>query len=67
MLVFQRSKNQEIVIAAGTPDQVVITVVELRDGKVRIGVTAPNQTTVHRGEVWEAIHPDKPLHEPAPF
>ena len=51
MLVLSRKKNESIVIS----DNVVITVVEIRDGKVRIGIEAPREVSVHRKEVYEAI------------
>ena len=51
MLVLWRHKNQCIDIG----DNIVITVVEIRDGKVRLGITAPKDVKVHRREVTEAI------------
>jgi carbon storage regulator len=36
-------------------DGISISVVDLREDKVRIGVTAQRTTSVHRLEVWEAI------------
>lgn len=51
MLVLSRKKNESIVIR----DDIVITVVEIRRDKVRIGIEAPKEVTVHRREVYEAI------------
>lgn len=51
MLVLSRKKNESIVIM----DSIVITVVELRGDKVRIGVQAPSNIPVHRHEVYLAI------------
>ena len=51
MLVLQRKKNESIVIG----DDIVITIVEVRDGKVRLGIEAPKDVAVHRREVYEAI------------
>lgn len=51
MLVLSRKKNESIVIN----DNIVITVVEVRGDKVRLGVVAPKDVTVHRQEVFEAI------------
>ena len=51
MLVLSRKKNESIVIG----DNIVITVVEVRGDKVRLGIEAPKEVTVHRREVYEAI------------
>lgn len=54
MLVLSRMKNECIVIG----DHVVITVVELRGDKIRLGIDAPRDIPVHRQEVQEAIDRD---------
>lgn len=51
MLVLSRKKNESIVIR----DDIVITVVDVRGDKVRLGIEAPREVTVHRREVYEAI------------
>lgn len=51
MLVLSRHWNERIVIG----DDIVITVVEIRGDKVRLGIEAPIQVPVHRQEVYEAI------------
>ena len=51
MLVLSRKKSESIVIN----DDVVITVVEIRGDKVRLGIQAPRNVPVHRKEVIEAI------------
>ena len=51
MLVLSRHRNQQIVIG----DDIVITVVEIRGDKVRLGIDAPPQVPVHRHEVWQAL------------
>jgi len=51
MLVLSRKKNESIVI----DDRVVITVVEVRGDKVRLGIQAPREIPVHRSEVLAAI------------
>ena len=45
-------KNESIVINS----DIVITVVEIRGDKVRLGIVAPKDVPVHREEVYEAIH-----------
>jgi carbon storage regulator len=59
MLVLSRKKNESIVIN----NDIVITVVEIRGDKVRLGIEAPKDVPVHRQEVYEAIHGTK---APAP-
>jgi carbon storage regulator len=51
MLILSRKKNDVIRIN----DDIVLTVVEIRGDKVRIGIDAPSNVTVHRGEVYDAI------------
>jgi carbon storage regulator len=51
MLVLSRSRDDSIVIN----DNIVITVVEIRGDKVRLGIEAPIEIPVHRQEVYEAI------------
>lgn len=51
MLVLSRKKDEVIVIG----DNIVITIVDIRGDKVRLGITAPNDVAVHRQEVYEAI------------
>jgi len=63
MLVLSRKKNESIVIN----NDIVITVVEIRGDKVRLGIEAPKDVPVHRQEVYEAIHGVKaPTPTPAP-
>ncbi|MDY3559668.1 carbon storage regulator CsrA [Gemmata sp. JC673] len=52
MLVLSRKKNESIVIN----NDIVITVVEIRGDKVRLGIAAPKDVPVHRQEVYDAIH-----------
>ncbi len=51
MLVLSRKVNESIRIG----DNVTITVVAIRDGKIRIGIDAPKDTPVHRQEVYALI------------
>ena len=51
MLVLSRKKNESIVIN----DQIVVTVIEVRGDKVRLGIEAPKEVPVHRREVYVKI------------
>ena len=52
MLVLTRQRDEAILIG----DQITITVVDVRGEKVRIGISAPKTVSVHRKEVYDAIH-----------
>lgn len=51
MLVLSRKRNESIVI----DDKIVITVVDIRGDKVRLGIEAPKDVPIHRSEVYEAL------------
>jgi carbon storage regulator len=51
MLVLSRQRDQSIIIG----DRIVVTVVDVRGDKVRLGIDAPGEVPVHRREVYEAI------------
>lgn len=51
MLVLSRKINETIIIN----DNIVITVVDIRGDKVRLGIDAPKDVPVHRKEVHDAI------------
>ena len=51
MLVLSRKKNESIMIG----DSIVITIVEVRGDRVRLGIEAPPEVPVHRREVYEAL------------
>jgi carbon storage regulator len=51
MLVLSRKKDESIIIN----DHIRVTIVEIRGDKVRLGIDAPKDVTVHRREVYEAI------------
>ena len=55
MLVLSRKKNESIVIN----NDITIVVVEIRGDKVRLGIDAPRDVSVHREEVYEAIKREK--------
>jgi carbon storage regulator len=51
MLVLSRHRDESIIIG----DNIVVTVVDIRGDKVRLGIDAPSEIPVHRREVYEAI------------
>lgn len=51
MLVLSRHRDESIMIG----DDVVVTIVDIRGDKVRLGIEAPTNIPVHRQEVYEAI------------
>lgn len=51
MLVLSRQRDETIMIG----DDIEVTVVDIRGDKVRLGITAPKNVSVHRKEVYDAI------------
>ena len=51
MLVLSRQRDESIMIG----DNIVITIVDIRGDKVRLGINAPTEIPVHRQEIYEAI------------
>ena len=51
MLVLSRKLNESIII----DDHIKITIVEIRGDKIRLGIEAPKNVSVHRREVYDAI------------
>ena len=51
MLVLSRQRDESIMIG----DNIVVTIVDIRGDKVRVGINAPTEIPVHRQEIYEAI------------
>lgn len=51
MLVLSRHRDETIVIGEG----IEVTVVDICGDKVRLGINAPKEISVHRKEVYDAI------------
>ena len=51
MLVLSRHRNETIVLG----DNIRVTIVDVRGDKVRLGIEAPADVSIHRLEVYEAI------------
>ncbi len=58
MLVLERKVGQRVIVGTG----VEVTVIQIRGRRVRIGVTAPRETPVSRGEVRAGIQECQPHH-----
>lgn len=52
MLVLSRQRDESIVIG----DNIIITIIDIRGDKVRLGINAPKEISVHRHEVFNRIH-----------
>ena len=57
MLGLTRKRDERIMIG----DQISLLVVDIRGDKVRLGIEAPSDITVHRQEVYEAIQREQAL------
>jgi carbon storage regulator len=66
MLVLSRKRDEQIIIG----QDIVVTIVEIRGDKVRLGIEAPSHVPVHRQEVYlhlkqhsqsESPKPDTPV------
>ena len=62
MLVLSRKKNESIVIN----DNIVVTIVDVRGDKVRLGFDAPREVKIHRREIYDAIRQSEGAGEASP-
>lgn len=51
MLILTRKAGEEITIG----ESIVISVVEVRGSQVRLGISAPPEVAIHRGEIYKQI------------
>jgi carbon storage regulator len=51
MLVLSRNKGERIVIG----NNIVLTVVDIRGDRVRLGFTGPTEVPIHREEVYRRL------------
>lgn len=51
LLVLTRKEGESIIIG----DDIVVQVVSIEDGRVKLGITAPKDVTIHRYEVYKSI------------
>jgi carbon storage regulator len=62
MLVLSRKRDERIVIG----DNIVITIVDVRGDKVRLGIEAPPEIPVHRQEIIDALRREGSMRAPPP-
>lgn len=55
MLILTRRLGETIMIG----DDVQVTVLGIRGGQARLGITAPKTTQVHREEIYQRIQDEK--------
>lgn len=55
MLVLSRRVGESVVIGAGSPDAVTITVLEVRGDVIRVGIDAPRTVAIHRAELLAEV------------
>lgn len=61
MIVLSRHRGEQLMVG----DNVVVTIVDIRGDKVRLGIESPPEMPVHRREVYDAIRraDQQPAHE----
>ena len=55
MLVLSRKQDEKIIIG----DAITLMVVSIQGDKVRLGIEAPKQVSIHREEVYRAIQKER--------
>jgi carbon storage regulator len=50
VIVIPRKQGESVVLG----DDIILTVIEVRGDKVRLGIEHPKEVTVHRREIYEA-------------
>ena len=55
MLVISRTIGEVIRIG----EDITVMVIKLESGKVRLGIEAPDDVSIHRGEIYNQIHQER--------
>ena len=59
MLIISRNVNEIVVVEFEDGTTMALAIVEVRGGKVRLGLDAPEGVKIHRKEVWDVIQAEK--------
>lgn len=51
MLILTRKQNEEIQLGSG----ITLKVLAISDGQVKLGITAPDDVKIFRGEIYEKV------------
>lgn len=62
MLVLSRKQDEKIIIG----DSISLMVVSIQGDKVRLGIEAPKEVTIHREEVYRAIQEERKRQSESP-
>ena len=62
VLVLSRQRDEVVMIG----DNIEVTIVDIRGDKVRLGINAPKDVSVHRKEVYDAIRRQERIKENGP-
>jgi carbon storage regulator CsrA len=67
MLILTRKCRESVVVGDGNIIERLlrVTVLEISNGKVKLGFEAAADCPIHRCEVWERIHPSDRSKRPA--
>lgn len=55
MLVLSRKQDEKIMIG----DSITLMVISIQGDKVRLGIEAPKEVSIHREEVYQAIQQER--------
>lgn len=58
MLVLSRKQDEKIIIG----DSITLMVISIQGDKVRLGIEAPKDVSIHREEVYQAIQRERESH-----
>ncbi len=58
MLVLSRKQDEKIIIG----DSITLMVIAIQGDKVRLGIEAPKDVSIHREEVYQAIQREREIH-----
>ena len=59
MLVLSRKQDEKIMIG----DNITLMVISIQGDKVRLGIDAPKEVSIHREEVYKAIQEERTQRE----